>query len=273
MAQERDDEGYDRVDGHTGRGGAAMVTRQTDDGELIVLRHADRTMPLLYTHLIPATYGGRARMNVANALAAAAAAWAAGAHMHDIRQGLRTFSTSFFQAPGRLNQVPIDGYRVILDYCHNVDGMRRLAEFVGLMMNGRDGAARDGRAIGVIGIPGDRRDEDHREYGRLAAHAFNEIIVREDRNRRGRKPGESAELVKQGVEKGMAEAGGVCTVVKVVLDEQDAATTGMEDANRGDLVMLCSDDIAAVYRRIMADAKAHGVPAIADPGELTADFG
>ena len=68
-----------------------------------MLRLGSRTMPVLYTHLIPATFGGRARMNVANALAAAAAAWAAGAHLHDIRQGLRTFSTSFFQAPGRLN--------------------------------------------------------------------------------------------------------------------------------------------------------------------------
>ena len=86
--------------------------------------------PLLYTHLIPATFAGRARMNVANALAAAAAAWAAGAHLHDIRQGLRTFTTSFFQAPGRLNELEVDGYKVILDYCHNVDGMRRLAEFV-----------------------------------------------------------------------------------------------------------------------------------------------
>jgi len=279
MAQTPSEEGYDRVDGHCGRGGAAMVVRQTDDGELIVLRHADRTMPLLYTHLIPATFGGRARMNVANALAAAAAAWAGGAHMHDIRQGLRTFSTSFFQAPGRLNQVPIDGYRVILDYCHNVDGMRRLGEFVGLMMDGHDGRnngrdgdhARQGSAIGVIGIPGDRRDEDHFEYGRLAAHAFDEVIVREDRNRRGRKPGESAELVKQGVEKGMAERGGVCTTVKIVLDEQDAASMAMEDAKRGDLVMLCSDDIAGVYRRIMADARARGIPAIADPGELGID--
>ena len=62
MAQSQADEGFDRIDGHAGRGGAAMVLQQTDDGELIVLRHADRTMPLLYTHLIPATFGGRARM-------------------------------------------------------------------------------------------------------------------------------------------------------------------------------------------------------------------
>ena len=103
MARPKGEDGYDRVDGHTSRGGAAFRLEPTAEGELIVLRLGSRTMPVLYTHLIPATFGGRARMNVANALAAAAAAWAAGAHLHDIRQGLRTFSTSFFQAPGRLN--------------------------------------------------------------------------------------------------------------------------------------------------------------------------
>ena len=160
-------------------------------------------MPVLYTHLIPATFGGRARMNVANALAAAAAAWAAGAHIHDIRQGLRTFTTSFFQAPGRLNLVEVAGTRLVIDYCHNVDGMRQLADFVnrlmldaptkaGVLGAGKGIPIRSGRAIGVIGIPGDRRDDDQREYGALAATAFDEIIVREDRNLRGRKPGESA---------------------------------------------------------------------------------
>ena len=118
------------------------------EGELIVLRLGSRTMPVLYTHLIPATFGGRARMNVANALAAAAAAWAAGAHLHDIRQGLRTFSTSFFQAPGRLNLVDVGGVRVVIDYCHNVDGMRQLADFVDRMMveaPTKAGPARGGR--------------------------------------------------------------------------------------------------------------------------------
>src|SRR5207249_3500351 len=103
------EDGYDRVDGHASRGNAAFVLQPGPEGELVVLKHGPRTMPVLYTHLIPATFGGRARMNVANALAAAAAAWAAGAHLHDIRQGLRTFSTSFFQAPGRLNLVELGG--------------------------------------------------------------------------------------------------------------------------------------------------------------------
>ena len=156
MSTEKGEAGFDRIDGHVGRGGAAFSLEQTPEGELIVLRLAARRMPLLYTHLIPATFGGRARMNVSNALAAAAAAWSAGAHLHDIRQGLRTFSTSFFQAPGRLNLLDLDGMRVVIDYCHNVDGMRNLADFTRRMNGDGDGSkARDGRALGVIGMPGE----------------------------------------------------------------------------------------------------------------------
>ena len=69
-------------------------------------------------------------MNVQNALAATAAAWAAGAHLHDIRQGLRTFTTSYFMAPGRLNMFELDGYRVIVDYAHNPPAVQALGEFV-----------------------------------------------------------------------------------------------------------------------------------------------
>jgi cyanophycin synthetase len=257
-----------------------MVVKPTDDGELVVLRHAERTMPLLYTHQIPATFAGRARMNVANALAAAAAAWASGAHLHDIRQGLRTFSTTFFQAPGRLNEIELNGFKVILDYCHNVDGMRRLAEFVRLMMapapssNGHPSAPSvGGRAIAVIGIPGDRRDDDHREYGRLAGHAFDHIVIREDKNLRGRALGESAALVAEGVVLAQQE-GGRCQTVRMVPDELTAARTGMAEAVPGDLVMLCSDDITGVYRTVMEEAgRASGGHAIAHPGEFAVDEG
>ena len=47
-----------------------------------------------------------------------------------------------------------------------------------------------GRRLGVIAAPGDRRDEDIVELARAAAPAFDLILVREDENPRGRKPGE-----------------------------------------------------------------------------------
>ena len=70
-----------------------MTLEKGRNGEMIVLRQGRKSMPLVWTHLLPSTFEGRARMNVQNALAATGAAWAAGAHLHDIRQGLRTFTT------------------------------------------------------------------------------------------------------------------------------------------------------------------------------------
>ncbi|HVB37612.1 MAG TPA: Mur ligase family protein, partial [Vicinamibacterales bacterium] len=288
MSTEKGEDGFDRVDGHVGRGGAAFSLEETPEGELIVLRLAGRRMPVLYTHLIPATFGGRARMNVANALAAAAAAWAAGAHLHDIRQGLRTFSTSFFQAPGRLNLLEIDGVRVFIDYCHNVDGMRQLADFVRRMMDepparrggdagGRPGAERTtrrGRAIGLIAIPGDRRDEDQREYGALAATAFDEIVVREDKNLRGRAAGVSAANVVAGVNRARSEGTGRAARVETNLDELTAVRAALRRAAPGDLVVMCVDDAIAVYREAMTSARHQGAgTAFTDPGELSAPEG
>jgi cyanophycin synthetase len=249
-------------------------------------------MPVLYTHLIPATFGGKARMNVANALAAAAAAWAAGAHLHDIRQGLRTFSTSFFQAPGRLNLLDVGGIRVVIDYCHNVDGMRQLADFVNRMMtepvsvagrvaavaaraDGKDGTrfVRRGRAIGVIGIPGDRRDDDQREYGAIAAGSFDEIIVREDKNLRGRDPGQAASNVLDGIRAARA-AGARAAKTEKILDELTAVRAALRRAAPGDLVVCCVDDSVGVYRAAMAAAgSSRSGMAFADPGELEAPEG
>jgi cyanophycin synthetase len=223
-------------------------------------------------------------MNVANALAAAAAAWAAGAHLHDIRQGLRTFSTSFFQAPGRLNLLDVAGVRVVIDYCHNVDGMRQLADFVDRMMvepqtkagriGGKEAGARNGRAIGVIGIPGDRLDGDQRDYGSIAAGAFDEIIVREDKNLRGREAGETAGNVLDGVKAAKATGTARATRSDKVLDELTAVRTALRRAIPGDLVVCCVDDAVGVYREAMAAAGAsRGGTAFADPGELEAPEG
>ncbi len=281
MSKGKGEDGFDRVDGHTSRGNAAFCLEDTPQGELIVLKHGPRKMPVLFTHLMPSTFAGRARMNVANALAAAAAAWSMGAHLHDIRQGLRTFTTSFFQAPGRLNLVEVAGTRVVIDYCHNVDGMRQLADFVNRMMvdsqphpGGGGGTTRTGRAIGVIGIPGDRRDQDQLDYGALAATAFDEIVVREDRNLRGREPGETAANVVAGIRTVRHEGGARVVKVEKILDEPAAIRAALRRASPGDLVVVCADDAVDVYRQAMALAgRGQGGTAFADPGELEAPEG
>ena len=173
------------IEAHCRRGGKALVLNPSERGEMIVVKHGRREMQLAWTHLLPATFSGRARMNVQNALAAAAAAFAAGAPLHDIRQGLRTFSTNYYLAPGRLNEVDVNGVNVIVDYCHNAPAMRQLGDFVDRVGESLSHDLARPSRIGVIATAGDRRDEDMRELGEIAAHHFDVVIVREDQNSRG----------------------------------------------------------------------------------------
>ena len=205
------------IDAHCRRGGKALVLEPSDRGEMIVVKHGRREMQLAWTHLLPATFGGRARMNVQNSLAAAAAAFAAGAPLHDIRQGLRTFSTSYYLSPGRLNEVEVNGVQVIVDYCHNAPGMRMLGDFVDRVGESLATTSELGRPsrIGVIATAGDRRDDDMRELGAVAAQHFDVVVVREDVSLRGRKRGETAELVAEGVRAAAMAEGARCKQLEI----------------------------------------------------------
>src|SRR3546814_6852409 len=93
-------EAREMIDAHCRRGGKALILAPSERGEMIVVKHGQRAMQLAWTHLLPATFGGKARMNVQNVMCAAAAAFAAGAPLHEIRQGLRTFSSNYSPSPG-----------------------------------------------------------------------------------------------------------------------------------------------------------------------------
>jgi cyanophycin synthetase len=261
----------DLIDEHCRRGGKAVVLETSDKGDMIVIRHGRRSMHLAWTHLLPSTFGGTALMNVANAMAAAGAAFAAGAPLHDIRQGLRTFSTSYYLSPGRMNLIDVRGTDVVVDYCHNPAGMRALGDFVDRYATLRDvkaDLARPSR-IAMIGAAGDRRDEDVRELGEVAADFFDVIVVREDANLRRRAAGEAAALVAQGVRDQMAK-GARCKQVEVVVDELAAVRHCMARANRGDLVVLCADKHAGVLAELeqlaqQAQAGAHPKGRVGDP--------
>ena len=244
-------EQYDLIDIHCRRGGKAVTLRSSERGEMMVVRHGRREMQLAWTHLLPATFGGRARMNVQNCLAAAAAAFAAGAPLHDIRQGLRTFATTYYLSPGRLNYLEVAGVNVIVDYCHNAPGMRMLGDFVDRVGDGLaevNDLAKLSR-IGVVATAGDRRDDDMRELGTVAADHFDVVVVREDQALRGRERGYVAGLVAAGVRTGMNQ-GARCKQVEIVLDEIAAVRHAMARANKSDLVVLCVDQHPAVLAEL-----------------------
>jgi cyanophycin synthetase len=241
---------HERLKFQASRGRRAVTIEQGRNGEMIVLRQGRKSMDLVWTHLIPATFEGRARMNVQNALAATAAAWAAGAHLHDIRQGLRTFTTSYYMAPGRLNMFELDGYRVVVDYAHNPPALEALGQFVERLTEPTAGGARaqvTGRRIGVVATAGDRRDEDIRQIGVVAARYFDRIIVREDANNRGRPRGQTAALIVEGIESAPTSR---AESVEVVLDELDATRKALDIADEGDVVVVCVDHANDVWKEL-----------------------
>ncbi len=261
----------DTIRRQASRGRRAVTIEPGRNGEMIVLRHGRKSLPLVWTHLLPATFEGRARMNVQNALAAAAAAWAAGAHLHDIRQGLRTFTTTYFMAPGRLNMFELDGYRVIVDYAHNPPAVKALGEFVDRLAEPTPGGRRalvSGQRIGVMATAGDRRDEDIVELGRIAAAHFDTIIVREDANTRGRPRGETAALIERGVRAGI-EAGARCTSVETVLNELEATRYALDMGHEGDVIVVCVDHANDVWKELQR--RQHGGASLSDSPSESGD--
>jgi cyanophycin synthetase len=231
---------------HLRQRGRAVVLRETRHGEMLTIVEHRRETSLLLASEIPATFGGRLRVNIANALAAAAAAYADDVQLEHIRQALRTFSASFYQTPGRFNLLDVDGRRVVMDYCHNVAGLQSMADFVRRM------EAR--RAIAMITMPGDRQDDDIRAFGELAGRTFDEVVIREDTNRRGRQPGEIAELLKAAA----MGAGLPPERIEIVLEELEAARATLGRADRDDLVVLLVDQPAAVWTELERRSSARG---------------
>ncbi|HEV7172560.1 glutamate ligase domain-containing protein, partial [Pedococcus sp.] len=262
----------DFIDDHCRRGGRAVVLEPTDRGDMIVIKHGRRSMQLAWTHLLPSTFGGTAQFNVANAMAAAGAAFAAGAGLHEIRQGLRTFTTSYYLSPGRMNLVNVGHVDVFVDYCHNAPGMRVLGEFVDRYAAQKAGQVELSRVsrIGMISTAGDRRDDDMRELGAIAAKHFDVVVVREDQRLRGRPRGETASLIVEGAQAEIGKEGARLRQVETVLSEVEAVRHCLARANPGDIVVLCVDNHAEVLTLLeemthSAQPGAHSAKGIGDP--------
>src|SRR3546814_6423987 len=133
---------------------------------------------------IPATLNGRAEFNIANALAAVAICAAHGMSLDVIRSGLKGFASSFEDNPGRLNIIDDHPFRVLIDYAHNPASLEALGFLISQMR------VDHGKVIVMVSIPGDRRDEDIVEMGRLSAGIFDLIVLREGPDGSGRPTGE-----------------------------------------------------------------------------------
>jgi cyanophycin synthetase len=228
--------------------------------------------------LIPATLEGRALHNVQNAMFAATIAHAMGVKIENIRQGLRTFDTTFFQAPGRLNVYDKLPFKVILDYGHNPAAMKAMGDLVRRLDV-------TGRRIAVVSAPGDRRDEDIADLTREAAAAFDHLILRCDDDSRGR----DRDAVPNLMASVLRESGFSSDRYQIVVDEVPAIEAALKMGRRGDLLVIFGDNLTRSWKQIIyfdagegaateATAPADDIPRILVPvqgndGELLASGG
>jgi cyanophycin synthetase len=175
--------------------------------------------------------GGAAKFQRENILAAIATAYVQGMRYDDIRAGLLSFFPSPSLTPGRLNLMRVQKGRVLVDYAHNAAAIRGLMEFVQ--------SIDANRRIGVVTAPGDRRDEDLRNVGRLAAR-LDYVVVKEDDHRRGRDEGHIAGLIVEGLRDGGMRDG----QFETIHSEQEAITHALEQMKENDLVVILADDVA-----------------------------
>ncbi|NFN87477.1 cyanophycin synthetase [Clostridium sporogenes] len=195
------------------------------DEDTIYLQKLNQNEAIINVNKVPITLRGKLTYNVENIMAAMAALIALGVDINTIRQGLESFNNEE-QNPGRFNVYDVHGTNVILDYGHNIDGYKVVLESVKKMNNKR--------IIGVVGVPGDRTDSSTLKVGNICGENFDYIYIKEDRDKRGRKNGEIADLLKKGV----LETGFKNSNISIVLDEEEALKKAIDFSEPGDLVIM-----------------------------------
>ena len=222
------DENSKRIKKHCSKGGMAAVY---ENGYVTIMKGNWKIRIEKVTD-IPITYGGKATHNIMNTLPSILAAYLfKNIKVEDIRLALQTFVPSISQTPGRLNLFQFKNFKFLVDFAHNPAGLTLLCEFVNKLDSNYK--------IGIISGTGDRRDDDIREIGRISARNFDEIIIRQDKNMRGRTPDEIVNLLVEGINESKTKE----IPIKIIHKEREAIIYAYENVKPGAIITIMCDVI------------------------------
>lgn len=219
---------------HIHKNGLAAVY---ENGYLSILK-GDWTLRIEKAENVPLTLKGMAPFQIANCLAACLAAYSQGVQIEYIRAALASFTSSAAQTPGRMNLFDLGKYHVLVDYAHNAASYEAVGGFVRNW---------PGEKIGVVGGPGDRRDEDFVALGKLAAEIFDRVVVKEDDDTRGRPRGDAARLICEGIVATKPD----CRY-ESILNETEAVNKTLDSAPAGSLVVILPETVSRAINLIEA---------------------
>jgi cyanophycin synthetase len=218
------DENNPRIKALQRKGG---ITAIYENGYVTLCRGSWK-MRIMKAEHIPLTYGGKAKFMIQNILPVVIACNVKGISIEDMKAAFQTFLPSASQTPGRLNLFEFDRFKILLDYAHNPAGMRALQDFT----NELDATVK----VGIVAGIGDRRIEDNNEIGAIAAEMFDEIIIRQDKQLRGKSEEELIAMLKDGILAKYPDK-----KLTVIPSEKEAIHYAIDNAIDGSLIVLCSD--------------------------------
>lgn len=228
------DEKNPRIREHASSNGLSCVY---ENGYVTIMK-GNWKIRVAHVKNIPLTFEGKAIHNVNNCLPAVLSAYLfRDITIEDIRTGLQTFIPSENLTPGRLNFFHFRNFTALADFAHNPHGLRLLCDFVSKL----DCTSR----VGVISGTGDRRDEDIRELGEISAQYFDEIIIRCDKNLRGRTADEIINLLKEGIQKIDSSI-----PIMVIPDENEALEYIYNNQKQGALYTIMCDVVAGALDKL-----------------------
>ena len=245
------DENNPVVRSHLHAGGKAYFAR----GNSLIESIGEVQRTLADTSMLPVVMNGAAQFQIGNLLATIAACRAFGIEQDVLLKSLLSFS-SWANNPGRANLYRLNGGHVMVDYGHNTDAFNAICR---LTSNWNDR-----RVTGIITIPGDRDDQIIDRAARVAAKGFNKVIVREDRDLRGRQPGDVAQIVCRAITE--VSPGTKC---EVVLDEIEALRHAVKEMIKGEVIVVFYEKLLPIQQALeeMAAQPVMSLPALPPPTE------
>lgn len=186
---------------------------------------------------LPISYNGILTYNIENAMAACAALVGLNIDYCMISKGFSDFMPCD-DNEGRFNMFEYYGRKVILDYGHNIEGYKAVLSCINKLKT-------KNRLIGVVGVPGDRQDNVIKEIGEICCEYLDEIIIKEDKDRRGRSIGEVSQLLKISMLKNSNKKN-----VKVYLDEVDALEYAIKISKKDDIIIVFYENIEPLLNYI-----------------------
>ncbi len=228
------DENNPRIQEHARKGGLSAIW----ENGCITICKGEWKLRVTKAVNIPLTFGGKATFMIQNVLPAVLTAVINKFTIDDIKSALESFIPSPSQTPGRLNLFQFKHFKFMLDYAHNPAGLRALQK---LIIN-IDSTLK----VGIIAGIGDRRDDDTREVGKIACEMFDEIIIRTDRNLRGKTQEELVTLLTEGIHSVDPHK-----TLQVIHKEKEAIDHAIKNVKPGALIVLCSDAVTETLDQIL----------------------